>query len=107
MKVAVVGAGPGGATAALVLARGGADVTVHLPAAQTEKPCGGALPGREADCAACSVDRSQVGLRLVRGQPHAAAGAPNDVQWFDSTHSALPGVALKAMWTFLRNHLDA
>ena len=45
MRVAVVGAGPGGATAALVLARGGADVTVHLPAARTEKPCGGALPG--------------------------------------------------------------
>ena len=44
MKVAVLGAGPGGATAALVLARGGADVTVHLPAAKTEKPCGGALP---------------------------------------------------------------
>ncbi len=44
MRIAVLGAGPGGAAAALTLARGGADVTVHLPAAQTEKPCGGALP---------------------------------------------------------------
>ena len=44
MRIAVLGAGPGGAAAALALARGGADVTVHLPAAQTEKPCGGALP---------------------------------------------------------------
>ncbi len=44
MRIAVLGAGPGGAAAALALARGGADVTVHLPAVRTEKPCGGALP---------------------------------------------------------------
>ena len=44
VRIAVLGAGPGGATAALALARGGADVTVHLPAGRTEKPCGGALP---------------------------------------------------------------
>jgi flavin-dependent dehydrogenase len=44
VRVAVLGAGPGGAAAALALARSGADVTVHRPAAETEKPCGGALP---------------------------------------------------------------
>ena len=44
MNVAVLGAGPGGAAAALALVRGGADVTVHLPAVRAEKPCGGALP---------------------------------------------------------------
>lgn len=44
MRVAVLGAGPGGAAAALALAGGGAEVTVHLPAVRVEKPCGGALP---------------------------------------------------------------
>ncbi len=36
----------------------------------------------------------------------AAAGEPKEIQWFDSTHSELPGTALKAMWLFLRRHLD-
>ncbi len=44
MRIGVLGAGPGGAAAALELARAGADVTVHLPAVRAEKPCGGALP---------------------------------------------------------------
>ncbi len=45
MRIAVVGGGPGGGAAALALARGGADVTLHLPSVAGEKPCGGALPG--------------------------------------------------------------
>jgi len=36
---------------------------------------------------------------------HAAAGHPKEALWFDATHAALPGVALKAMWVFLRRHL--
>lgn len=36
---------------------------------------------------------------------HAAARDPKEALWFDATHSALPGVALKAMWTFLRREL--
>jgi fermentation-respiration switch protein FrsA (DUF1100 family) len=36
---------------------------------------------------------------------HAAAADPKEVIWFDCTHSALPGAALKAMWVFLRRHL--
>jgi dienelactone hydrolase len=45
--------------------------------------------------------------RAAAEKLHAAAGEPNDVQWFDATHDTLPGVALKAMWSFLRGHLDA
>jgi flavin-dependent dehydrogenase len=41
---AVIGAGPGGAAAALALARGGAEVTLYRPARVREKPCGGAIP---------------------------------------------------------------
>jgi dienelactone hydrolase len=38
---------------------------------------------------------------------HAAAREPKQVLWFDCTHAELPGAALKAMWTFLREHLRA
>jgi dienelactone hydrolase len=38
---------------------------------------------------------------------HNAAGEPKQVRWFDGTHTALPGVALKAMWEFLGTHLGA
>ncbi len=34
-----------------------------------------------------------------------AAGEPKRIEWFDCTHSALPGRALKAMWQFLREPL--
>jgi cephalosporin-C deacetylase-like acetyl esterase len=36
-----------------------------------------------------------------------AAAEPKQIQWFESDHQNLPGVALKAMWTFLRPHLEA
>ncbi len=36
---------------------------------------------------------------------HAAASEPKEVAWFDGTHTELPGVALKAMWTFLAARL--
>jgi flavin-dependent dehydrogenase len=42
--VGVVGGGPGGAAAALALARAGARVTLFRPRRQGEKPCGGAVP---------------------------------------------------------------
>jgi flavin-dependent dehydrogenase len=42
--VGVVGGGPGGAAAALALARAGARVTLFRPARRGEKPCGGAIP---------------------------------------------------------------
>jgi flavin-dependent dehydrogenase len=40
----VLGGGPGGAGAALVLARAGIDVTLFVPSRPGEKPCGGAVP---------------------------------------------------------------
>jgi flavin-dependent dehydrogenase len=41
---AVLGGGPAGASAALALARGGAEVDLYLPSRPGEKPCGGAVP---------------------------------------------------------------
>jgi len=46
VKVAVVGAGPGGSLAAYHLAREGARVTVFDPSHPREKPCGGGLTRR-------------------------------------------------------------
>ncbi len=43
-RVAVIGGGPAGGSAALALARGGAEVTLFVPARPGEKPCGGAVP---------------------------------------------------------------
>jgi len=37
---------------------------------------------------------------------YAAAGEPKQHVWFDGTHMDLPGAALKAMWEFLRPHLE-
>lgn len=43
-RVAVIGAGPAGGSAALALARAGVDVDLYLPSRPGEKPCGGAVP---------------------------------------------------------------
>ena len=37
---------------------------------------------------------------------HAAAGEPKEILWFEGSHVQLPGLALKAMWTFLARHLS-
>ena len=49
MNVAIVGAGPAGAWAALKLARAGARVTMFDGSHPREKPCGGGLTGRAVE----------------------------------------------------------
>jgi flavin-dependent dehydrogenase len=44
MRIAVLGGGPAGGSAALALARAGAAVDLYLPGRPGEKPCGGAVP---------------------------------------------------------------
>src|SRR3954454_6159216 len=44
IRVAVLGGGPAGGSAALALARGGMAVDLYLPARPGEKPCGGGVP---------------------------------------------------------------
>ncbi len=74
MRVAVLGAGPGGAAAALALARGGADVTVHRPAAETEKPCGGALPAYLLDGPAAAALAAAPAVEVSAAVLENAAG---------------------------------
>jgi geranylgeranyl reductase family protein len=46
MRIAIIGAGPAGAMAAVRLARAGAPVALFDPSHPREKPCGGGLTGR-------------------------------------------------------------
>ena len=54
--IAIVGAGPGGAWAAYMLARRGARVTLVDPSHPREKPCGGGLTGRALALVAEALD---------------------------------------------------
>ena len=45
-------------------------------------------------------------IRLLEHDFHAAAREPKQVVWFDGGHRELPGRGAKAMWTFLRRHLE-
>jgi flavin-dependent dehydrogenase len=49
MEIAVVGGGPGGSWAAILLARRGHTVTLFDPQAPWEKPCGGGVTFRALD----------------------------------------------------------
>ena len=53
------------------------------------------------------ADRDEVIPRAAALALHEAASEPKTVEWFDSTHSELPGGALKSMWRFLEPHLTA
>ncbi len=49
--------------------------------------------------------RDQTIPRAATEALFGAAGEPKQLLWFDATHAALPGAALKAMWLFLRGAL--
>jgi menaquinone-9 beta-reductase len=63
--VAVVGAGPAGAWAACVLARGGARVTLFDPSHPREKPCGGGVTGRALELVEDSIDRAALPRSVI------------------------------------------
>ena len=65
MKVAVVGAGPGGALLAWHLARDGADVTVLDASHPREKPCGGGVTARALDLLPPAPPEDPLPARLV------------------------------------------
>jgi geranylgeranyl reductase family protein len=56
MHIAIVGAGPAGAMAAVRLARAGATVSLFDPTHPREKPCGGGLTGRALELVSDVVD---------------------------------------------------
>jgi dienelactone hydrolase len=52
-----------------------------------------------------NATRDAVVSRECAERLHAAANEPREVLWFDSGHTDLPGLALRAMWHFLRRNL--
>src|SRR5438445_4702570 len=65
MKVAVVGAGPGGALLAWHLAHDGAAVTVFDASHPREKPCGGGVTARALDLLPPATPDDPLPARLV------------------------------------------
>jgi len=75
--VAIVGAGPAGARAAYVLARGGVRVTIFDGSHPREKPCGGGVTGRALALVAGAVDPAtfpRTTIRSVRFTHRRAQG---------------------------------
>jgi geranylgeranyl reductase family protein len=56
MRIAIIGAGPAGASAAIRLARAGAFVMLFDPSHPREKPCGGGVTGRALGLVADAID---------------------------------------------------
>lgn len=52
-----------------------------------------------------NAERDEVVPRSAAEALYAAAGQPKQIVWFDSNHTGLRGVALKAMWSFMRPQL--
>ncbi|MBW2713390.1 MAG: hypothetical protein JRC77_06530 [Deltaproteobacteria bacterium] len=44
--------------------------------------------------------------RVLTERLFEAADAPKEIEWYEVSHSELPGDAFKRMWTFLRPHLE-
>jgi geranylgeranyl reductase family protein len=66
MKIAIIGAGPAGAMAAIRLARAGASVTLFDPSHPREKPCGGGLTGRALALVADVIDIRSLPAVIVK-----------------------------------------
>ena len=65
MHIAIVGAGPAGAMAAVRLARAGASVSLFDPSHPREKPCGGGLTGRALELVADVIDIAKLPASVV------------------------------------------
>ncbi len=66
MDIAIIGAGPAGARAAWVLARGGARVTMFDASHPREKPCGGGVTGRALALVADAVNPASFTRTQIR-----------------------------------------
>ena len=80
MRIAIVGAGPAGAMAAVRLARAGASVMLFDPSHPREKPCGGGLTGRALSLIADVIDLRALPSVVVQSAdvegPHRTAHVP-------------------------------
>ena len=77
MRVAIIGAGPAGAMAAIRLARAGASVRLFDPSHPREKPCGGGVTGRALALIADIVQLQELPAVVVKS---AIVEAPTPVR---------------------------
>ena len=86
MHIAIIGAGPAGAMAAVRLARAGASVSLFDPSHPREKPCGGGLTGRAVALVADLISLRALAPVVV----HVAAVEPPDDSCGDLRTSIQP-----------------
>ena len=83
--------------AALALAGGGTGPAAADPVRCIDR-C------RDTDLLFIGVHADEAVPRSATQALFDAAPEPKELLWFDGTHGELPGIALKAMWEFLRRH---
>jgi flavin-dependent dehydrogenase len=93
LRVAVVGGGPAGGSAALALARAGAGVDLYVPERPGEKPCGGAVPGH-------------VLPRLAGFDPEPLPAVVSPEAVLENAHGSRLEIDLRGIRIFRRSDLD-
>jgi len=98
VDVAVIGAGPGGSSAAAWAARGGAEVALFDKAAQgRDKSCGdGLTPRAVAECRRLGVDLST--FHRIDGLRVQAGSKVREVPWPDGPYPPMGAVAPRAVF---------
>jgi geranylgeranyl reductase family protein len=110
MRIAIIGAGPAGAMAAVSLARAGASVTVFDPSHPREKPCGGGLTSRALALVADIIDinaLAPVVVKTARVEGPADAAMHADVQLADHGISPDSSLLVVSRAVFDRALVDA
>src|SRR5687767_2855891 len=110
MRIAIVGAGPAGALAAVRLARAGASVAVFDPSHPREKPCGGGVTGRALALVTDVIDirsLSPVVIKSAHVERASATPATVDVPLIDRGATPDSSLLVLSRATFDRAILDA
>jgi flavin-dependent dehydrogenase len=92
-RIAVVGGGPAGGSAALALARAGAEVDLYVPERPGEKPCGGAVP-------------EHVLPRLAGFDPETLPAVVSPEAVLENARGSLLEIDLRGIRIFRRSDLD-
>ncbi|HEX3526865.1 MAG TPA: NAD(P)/FAD-dependent oxidoreductase [Thermoanaerobaculia bacterium] len=93
VRIAILGGGPAGGSAALALARSGVTVDLYLPARPGEKPCGGALP-------------EHVLPRLAGFDPSSLPAVAEPAALLENAAGSSVAIALRGLRIFRRGDFD-
>jgi geranylgeranyl reductase family protein len=110
MNIAIVGAGPAGAMAALRLARAGASVSLFDPSHPREKPCGGGLTGRALELVSDVIDIAKLPASVATSanvEPPTGTGDAASVPLLDHGASDASSLLVLSRAVFDRALVDA